>query len=162
MEKKAILRKPSAEVTKLIHAIYDKEASDASSKPFTSGQFPGLLASGDFHLHKWISNEPEVLKSVLDEKDPDHLLNTLIIYWECEGGLEKLNFSPPLMVHGKGEDSKRKPLNTAFHIFDPVGCFAPFTVRAKMLLQIFWQAGASWDDPLPRDVKEQWTRWKNC
>ncbi|KRX55051.1 hypothetical protein T09_6724 [Trichinella sp. T9] len=59
-----------------------------------------------------------------------------------------------------GEDSKRKPLNTAFRIFDPGGCFAPSTVRVKMLLQILWQAGASWNDPLPRNVKEQWTRWK--
>ncbi|KRX74130.1 hypothetical protein T06_9737, partial [Trichinella sp. T6] len=95
------------------------------------------LASGDFHLHKWISNEPEVLKSVLDEKDP---------------GVEKLTFSPPLMVHSMGEDSKRKPLNTAFRIFDPGECFAPSTVRVKMLLQILWQAGASWDDPLPRNA----------
>ncbi|KRY10206.1 hypothetical protein T12_8509 [Trichinella patagoniensis] len=62
MEKKAILRKPSAEETKL--------STTTSSKPSTSSQFPGLLASGDFQLHKWISNEPEVLKSVLDEKDP--------------------------------------------------------------------------------------------
>ncbi|KRY30930.1 hypothetical protein T01_10595, partial [Trichinella spiralis] len=39
MEKKAYLKKRSAEETKLIPAIYDKEVSAASADPSTSGQF---------------------------------------------------------------------------------------------------------------------------
>ncbi|XP_003370593.1 hypothetical protein Tsp_09808 [Trichinella spiralis] len=40
MEKKAVLKKRSAEETKLIPAIYDDEASAASAAPSTSGYFP--------------------------------------------------------------------------------------------------------------------------
>ncbi|KRY23081.1 hypothetical protein T12_15034 [Trichinella patagoniensis] len=40
MEKKAILKKRSAEETKPILAIYDEEASAASAHPSTSGHFP--------------------------------------------------------------------------------------------------------------------------
>ncbi|KRZ56324.1 hypothetical protein T02_10589 [Trichinella nativa] len=56
--------------------------------------------------------------------------------------------------------TKRSLLSTAFRVFDPVGCLAPFTVRAKMFLQTLWQRGTSWDEPLPHDVMEQWRRWK--
>ncbi|KRX20175.1 hypothetical protein T07_7804, partial [Trichinella nelsoni] len=40
MEKKAVLKKRSAEETKPIPAIYDEEASAASAEPSTSGHFP--------------------------------------------------------------------------------------------------------------------------
>ncbi|KRY94388.1 hypothetical protein T11_12267, partial [Trichinella zimbabwensis] len=40
MEKKAILKKRSAEETKPVPAIYDEEASAASAQPSTSGHFP--------------------------------------------------------------------------------------------------------------------------
>ncbi|KRX50253.1 hypothetical protein T05_5110 [Trichinella murrelli] len=40
MEKKAILKKRSAEETKPIPAIYDEEAAAASADPSTSGHFP--------------------------------------------------------------------------------------------------------------------------
>ncbi|XP_003382012.1 conserved hypothetical protein [Trichinella spiralis] len=39
MEKKALLKKRSADETKPIPAIYDEEASAASAEPSTSGQF---------------------------------------------------------------------------------------------------------------------------
>ncbi|KRZ88518.1 hypothetical protein T08_9134 [Trichinella sp. T8] len=64
------------------------------------------------------------------------------------------------MVNSPGGESKRSLLSTAFRVFDPVGCLAPFTVRAKMFLQTLWQRGTSWDEPLPHDVMEQWRRWK--
>ncbi|KRX34370.1 hypothetical protein T09_4081 [Trichinella sp. T9] len=40
MEKKALLKKRSADETKPIPAIYDEEASAASAEPSTFGQFP--------------------------------------------------------------------------------------------------------------------------
>ncbi|KRZ77777.1 hypothetical protein T10_11669, partial [Trichinella papuae] len=40
MEKKAVLKKRSAEETKPIPAIYDEEAFAASAQPSTSGHFP--------------------------------------------------------------------------------------------------------------------------
>ena len=31
-------------------------------------------------------------------------------------------------------------------LFDPIGFLAPFTTRAKMLLQQMWMAGLDWDE----------------
>ncbi|KRY21777.1 Gamma-tubulin complex component 4 [Trichinella patagoniensis] len=78
--------------------------------------------------------------------------------WDRRGDV--LTFSPPAMVNSPSGESKRSLLSTAFRVFDPVGCLAPFTVRAKMFLQTLWQRGTSWDEPLPHDVMEQWRRWK--
>ncbi|KRZ77838.1 hypothetical protein T10_7615 [Trichinella papuae] len=127
-----------------------------------AGESRGLLASGGFHLHKWASNEPGALASVPDEErsasSKSHLWKTLGLQWDRRD--DHLTFSPPAMVNGQGGESKRTMLSTAFHLIDPVGCLAPFTVRAKMLLQTLWQPKTSWDEPLPHDVKEQWRRWK--
>ncbi|KRX86447.1 hypothetical protein T4E_10538 [Trichinella pseudospiralis] len=78
--------------------------------------------------------------------------------WDRRGDV--LTFSPPATVNSPSGESKRSLLSTAFRVFDPVGCLAPFTVRAKMFLQTLWQRGTSWDEPLPHDVMEQWRRWK--
>ncbi|XP_003382197.1 conserved hypothetical protein [Trichinella spiralis] len=50
MEKKAYLKKRSAEETKLIPAIYDKEVSAASADPSTSGQFSTPKSGEDFFI----------------------------------------------------------------------------------------------------------------
>ncbi|KRY46994.1 hypothetical protein T03_8777 [Trichinella britovi] len=98
-----------------------------------ASELRALLASGGFHLHKWASNEPEVLTSVPEEERSASNRSDL---WKTLG------------------------MHTAFRVFDPVGCLAPFTVRAKMFLQTLWQRGTSWDEPLPHDVMKQWRRWK--
>ncbi|KRZ69117.1 hypothetical protein T08_15857, partial [Trichinella sp. T8] len=38
-----------------------------------------------------------------------------------------LTFSPLAVVDSPGGESKRSLLSTAFHVFDPAGCLAPFT-----------------------------------
>ncbi|KRY76839.1 hypothetical protein T4A_9087 [Trichinella pseudospiralis] len=56
--------------------------------------------------------------------------------------------------------NKRTLLSLTATIFDLLGYLAPFTVRAKMLLQLLWQEGTSWDDPLPVPVAAVWRNWK--
>ncbi|XP_003369730.1 conserved hypothetical protein [Trichinella spiralis] len=38
----------------------------------------------------------------------------------------------------KRHDSKRQLLSLASRLFDPLGCLAPFTIRAKRLFQLLW------------------------
>ena len=33
-------------------------------------------------------------------------------------------------------------------LFDPLGFIAPFTIRAKVLLQEMWTSGIDWDDSI--------------
>ncbi|KRX51762.1 hypothetical protein T09_4989 [Trichinella sp. T9] len=59
MEKKALLKKRSAEETKPIPAIYDEEASAACAEPSTSGHFP-------------LFNSPVILRVILTHFDFQH------------------------------------------------------------------------------------------
>ena len=44
--------------------------------------------------------------------------------------------------------TKRNFLKKIATLYDPIGFLAPFTIRAKMLLQDMWTAGLGWDDEL--------------
>ena len=44
-------------------------------------------------------------------------------------------------------------------VFDPLGFVAPFTVRAKMLLQDMWADGLGWDEPLGGQLSTQVRQW---
>ncbi|KRY40160.1 hypothetical protein T01_5604 [Trichinella spiralis] len=60
----------------------------------------------------------------------------------------------------KRHDSKRQLLSLASRLFDPLGCLAPFTIRAKRLFQLLWLKGLDWDDQLPLDINSVWCQWK--
>ena len=44
-------------------------------------------------------------------------------------------------------------------MFDPLGFIAPYTMKAKLLLQMLVRKGVGWDDPLGEDERAQWRRW---
>ncbi|KRZ75006.1 hypothetical protein T10_6967 [Trichinella papuae] len=121
-----------------------------------------LLGKGGFCLAKWASNSPDVVKDVLagdgEASDGSRLWKTLGILWER--GADVLTFRPPEKVVAEIPDTKRGILTLAASVFDPLGCLAPYTVRAKMMIQLLWQEGIAWDDPLPSELRSQWQTWK--
>ncbi|KHJ39851.1 hypothetical protein D918_10113 [Trichuris suis] len=36
----------------------------------------------------------------------------------------------------------------------------PFTIRAKIILQLLWQSGCGWDESIPDVLNAKWNRWK--
>ncbi|KRY08263.1 hypothetical protein T12_5861 [Trichinella patagoniensis] len=63
-------------------------------------------------------------------------------------------------IHPERHDSKRQLLSLASRLFDPLGCLAPFTIRAKKLFQSLWLKDLHWDDQLPLDINSVWCQWK--
>ena len=62
----------------------------------------------------------------------------------------------------KEEDpTKRNVLSAIATLFGPLQLLAPFTLRAKVLMQEIWTAGLDWDDPLPDKLKTKWNVWIN-
>ncbi|KRZ02789.1 hypothetical protein T11_10900 [Trichinella zimbabwensis] len=92
-----------------------------------------------------------------DPKPAGRLWKTLGVLWDPKS--DRLSFRQP-EVDAEAQDTKRTLLSLAATIFDPLGYLTPFTVRAKMLLQLLWQEGTSWDDPLPAPVAAVWRNWK--
>ena len=55
--------------------------------------------------------------------------------------------------------TKRNSLMKIASLFDPIGFLAPYTVRAKMLLQDMWTAGIDWDDELTEPLTTSARAW---
>ncbi|XP_043231303.1 uncharacterized protein LOC122386295 [Amphibalanus amphitrite] len=123
------------------------------------------LRNGGFHLTKWRSNSPTVLRS-LPEAERANPSTSL-----CLKG-SKLSEKALGVVWNEEEDSlgfrlrdeeasatKRGVLCKVSAIFDPLGIVAPFTVRAKVMMQRLWCLHLGWDDPLPQLELSTWTEW---
>ena len=129
-------------------------------------QLSALLAMAGFKLRKWSSNEPVVIEDIPKEDrlptlelDKDILpkTKTLGVMWEAERDVFTFQVQQPL-IDNKAP-TKRNVLSAIASLFDPLQFLAPFTVRAKVLMQEIWMAGVDWDDELPENLKAKWEKW---
>ena len=129
-------------------------------------QLSTLLAMAGFKLRKWSSNEPVVIEDVPKEDrlptlelDKDILpkTTTLGVMWEAERDFFTFQVQQPL-INNKAP-TKRNVLSAISSLFDPLQFLAPFTVRAKVLMQEIWMAGVDWDEELPENLKVKWEKW---
>lgn len=77
--------------------------------------------------------------------------------WEAERDVFTFQVQQPL-INNKAQ-TKRNVLCAIASLFDPLQFLAPFTVRAKVLMQEIWMAGVDWDDELPENLKIKWEKW---
>ena len=124
------------------------------------------LAEGGFRLHKWISNSKKVFKSIpIEERSKE--VKTLDLHsdslpteralglqWNVEE--DTLGFTTS-EVNKKA--TRRRILSVMSSIYDPLGFVAPFTLRAKIILQELCREQVSWDEEIPKKYKQQWESW---
>ena len=107
-------------------------------------QLSNLLTKAGMLARKWLSNSSRVLGEIQihDRKfevdlDREGLpaAKTLGVWWSADNDSFTLNENQPdeTMVY-----TKRNFLRKIDTLFDPVGFLAPYTVRAKLLLQEMW------------------------
>ncbi len=126
-----------------------------------------LCAKGGLRLHKFVSNNSEVLKSIpasehaTDTKTKDLTFKetqterALGIYWNVKKDCFTFNITlkdqPP---------TRRGILSTVAAIYDPLGFIAPYVLKRKGILQEMCRQGTDRDDPLPEHLKPRWECWK--
>ena len=123
-----------------------------------------LLKSGGFRLTKWLSNSRQVLEGVptseraLGTTDLSlHQLpteSTLGVVWNSEK--DTLGFR---VAETDAKATKREVLRKTASVFDPMGVAAPFTIRAKILMQRLWSQELDWDEGLAEPERELWEQW---
>ena len=117
-------------------------------------QLSNLLTKAGMHARKWLSNSPKVLGEIQihDRKfevdlDREGLpaSKTLGVWWSADNDSFTFKENQPdeSMLY-----IKRNFLRKIATLFDPIGLLAPYTVRAKLLLQEMWTAGLEWDEEL--------------
>ncbi|XP_055633912.1 uncharacterized protein LOC129774229 [Toxorhynchites rutilus septentrionalis] len=121
---------------------------------------------GGFHLRKWLSNSKDVLRRV-GERNPDSekclLLDkassterVLGMYWRPEQDVFTYTYSVGLE---ETHPTKRQILRAVMSLFDPLGLLSHFLVFGKIIIQQIWRAKTGWDEPIPKELCEQWTQW---
>lgn len=128
-------------------------------------QLSRMLSKAGMHARKWLSNSPSVLAQIplQDRKaevdlDRDQLpcAKTLGVWWHAHRDVFTFKENAPenTMMY-----TKRNFLKKIATLFDPIGLIAPFTIRAKMLLQDMWTAGLEWDDKLTEPLTNSARAW---
>ena len=104
-----------------------------------------ILARGKFSVKGWHSNSLKV-----DEFPDQPTLCVLGHDWDKSYDIFK-----PKIPNFKitGSLTKRTILGVISKFWDPIGIFAPVTLRLRILLQSLWLLRKSWDDPVSKEIE---------
>ena len=125
-----------------------------------------LLTKAGMHARKWLSNCSKVLREIplQDRKaevdlDRENLpcAKTLGVWWLADQDVFTFKENAP----GDMKYTKRNFLRKIATLFDPIGFLAPFTIRAKILLQEMWTAGLDWDEEMDEPLTSSARDWFN-
>lgn len=138
-------------------------APDTHQASVIKQQLVDIMKAAGFELRKWSSNHEAVLQDIPEEHKavPDvtfdsdsNFVKVLGLAWNSKQDI--FNYQ----VHQiPRECTKRSMLSELARVYDPIGLLTPLTFRAKHLIQRLWLLGTSWDQPVPEDIKEIWTRY---
>ena len=78
------------------------------------------------------------------------------VLWQSNDDVFTFRFIPP---SANEVFTKRKVASLVAKMFDPFQVLAPYSIRAKVMLQQIWLRGIGWDDPLLEDLSLSWTDW---
>ena len=119
-------------------------------------QFSLLLSKASMQARKRLSNSMKVIAQIpaQDRKakvDLDHnelpCAKTLCVWWLAQENVFTFKENAP---GGNTAFTKHELLKKIATLFDPLGLLAPYTIRAKILLQEMWTAGLEWDMNCPK------------
>lgn len=127
-----------------------------------------LCRRGGFRLHKFTSNNKEVLHGIpvserskeLQEVDITQALKlpveqALGVQWSIES--DAFQFRVQLR---ESPLTRRGILSTVSSIFDPLGLVSPLLLTGKSILQDLCRDGLGWDDPVSDEIRSRWERWR--
>ena len=125
-----------------------------------------ICKSGGLRLHKFASNEPEVVNSLPESERSENTQvqglkfvnsaeeKTLGMEW-CmkEDMLRFARLSP------SSPSTRRGILSTVASLYDPLGLISPFTLIGKLILQETCATGTKWDELIPQALEDKWNIW---
>ena len=126
-----------------------------------------ICAKGNVRLHKFQSNNKEVLAAVPESErgESTRLINifedqlpserTLGMEWCLD--TDTFNFTVPKSANKPA--TKRGILSTVAQVYDPMGLVSPFVLKGKQILQEVMAEQNSWDQLVTPENRQEWVEW---
>jgi len=125
-----------------------------------------MCRRGGFNLHKFTSNEKQVIESIpvedraegIKEIDLDYdslpVERALWIEWCIENDVFqfKITLKPRPCT-------RRGMLSMISSMYDPLGFLTPVLLEGKCSLQILYKNKVHWDKPISDHIRSRWDRW---
>ncbi|XP_026467582.1 uncharacterized protein LOC113371152 [Ctenocephalides felis] len=118
-----------------------------------------LLAEGGFELHKWSSNNIELIndknigENINVGFDKEKIIKTLGVIWQPTSDNFKI-YNNVLAIDNI--QTKRKTLASIASIFDPLGFITPVVITSKLIMQQLWRENKDWDEPVTENLLKSW------
>ena len=127
----------------------------------TVKQIDELFKKASMITHKWASNDPKILNFLPKERLANiDKVKILGQNWDCKNDSLQFRFCELSDKDLDQPDTKRSFLKKSATLFDPIGFLGPFLLVIKLLFQTLWISKINWDDSLPSEVQEKWTKLK--
>ena len=127
------------------------------------------LQSAGFQMVKYASSHPETVEHLPQEVRSDRYVRSLArdqlegdpepalgLHWDCKSD----DLYHPAKIPDHGPLTKRTALRTLASQFEPLGGIAPFTARAKLIVQELWMSKLDWDEEVTNlNILNRWHEW---
>lgn len=126
-----------------------------------------LLLDGGFEMQKWSSNSSELLNQMKNKSNQkiekihfkmDPVFKILGLTWDRQDDNFHITVHLPELSYPV---TKRSILSDISRLFDPFGWLSPVIITAKIFIQKLWLCKKDWDDELPLDLVNQWTKYRD-
>ena len=156
------------EIEKILRCLYVDDFTGGSNTPKEAHALYQLLKrvlmDGGFPIHKFLTNNPELLKLVTEDQNLKTVKKVLGLLWDAVA--DEIIIDLEDAIDDSDIITKRIIASVIMKIFDPLGLIAPIIILAKCILQEAWQTKSNWDAPLPEALQRRWREWqeslKNC
>ena len=114
-----------------------------------------IMSDAGFTLRSWTSNSQE-LRDISKEENlasKETTVNQLGMKWDTVA--DTLTFKQGDLSNVM---TKREIVSSVSSIYDPLGLLSPVTVTGKLLIQELWKRNISWDEEIPADLEQKWTK----
>lgn len=128
-----------------------------------------LLRRGGFKLHKWCANDPGILEGVpledrekqlnFEDSEVNGVIKTLGLLWDPASDCFVFRVKPTVAC--SEPPTKRQVLSEIARLFDPLGVLGPVIVLAKIIMQRLWRKKIDWDETIPSEELEMWSKLRS-
>ena len=130
------------------------------------GRTIALCNTRGIRLNKFSSNSKVLLDSLPDSEcaikgdllnlDLDECITERVlgVLWDIK--TDSFRFK---VITNRTPLSRREILSVTSSIFDPLGWIAPFTLRARLVLQRICRGVRDWDEDVPQPMLDNWNAW---